>query len=308
MPELRALGRTAQLAVGSNLLDALLALGVTVPWSCRAGSCQACLVRCEAGEPADAQPDALPAAMHEQGWRLACQCRMVDDLQVRPFDPALDAARAHVLSLRWLAGEVLALRLMPERPVRYSAGQHVPLWLAGVARPYSFASLAQADPWLEFHIGCRHGGAFATAAKTLNVGDSVGLGQVSGGALHYDPSWSGQPLWLLAAGTGLAPLWAVLREAIAQGHEGPIRVMHLAREAYWREQLQALQVQHPALAVDCVTTLPSGLRADRRTMALVCGAAQSVEAFSKALFMAGVPRSQVLVERFLVRGAEQAEP
>ncbi|UFH50043.1 iron-sulfur-binding ferredoxin reductase [Pseudomonas sp. KNUC1026] len=307
MPELRALGRTAQLVTGSNLLDALLTLGVAVPWSCRAGSCQACLVRCEAGEPADAQPDALPAAMREQGWRLACQCRVIDDLHVRPFDPALDAASARVVSLHWLAGDVLALRLMPERSVHYSAGQHVPLWLAGVARPYSFASLAQVDPWIEFHIGCRHNGAFATAAKTLKVGDSISLGQVSGGALHYDPSWSGRPLWLFAAGTGLAPLWAVLREAIAQGHEGPIRVMHLAREAYWQGELQALQVQHPALAVECVTALPSGLRADRRTIALVCGSPQSVEVFGKALFMAGVPRSQVLVERFLVRGDGAAE-
>lgn len=301
MPELRALGRTARPASGSNLLDALLAMDVAVPWSCRAGNCQACLVRCEAGEPADGQPDALPASLRQQGWRLACQCRVFDDLQVRPFDPAHDATPARVIALRWLAGEVLVLRLAPERPIRYRAGQHVQLWLAGVARPYSFASVAHTDPWLEFHIACRHGGAFASAARALRLGDAIGLGQVSGGALHYDPSWSGRPLWLLAGGTGLAPLWAVLREAVAAGHQGPIHVMHVAREPYWQPEWQTLQAQCPALSVECLDALPTGLRADRRTMALACGSPQRVEAFSRALFMAGVPRSQILVERFLTR-------
>ena len=78
MPELRAADRCLEVAPASNLLDSLLAAGIAVPYSCRAGSCHACLVRCVAGELLDGKPEALDDARREQGWRLACQCRVVE--------------------------------------------------------------------------------------------------------------------------------------------------------------------------------------------------------------------------------------
>lgn len=61
MPELHVGERHWSVSTGSNLLDALNQAGVAVPYSCRAGSCHACLVRC-LGEVEDAQPDALSPA------------------------------------------------------------------------------------------------------------------------------------------------------------------------------------------------------------------------------------------------------
>ncbi|PNB76907.1 hypothetical protein C1X30_31265, partial [Pseudomonas sp. FW305-BF6] len=80
MPELRVGERQWAVAVGSNLLDALNQNGVPVPYSCRAGSCHACLVKCVEGLPSDSRPDALSNEQRQQGWRLACQCQVVDDL------------------------------------------------------------------------------------------------------------------------------------------------------------------------------------------------------------------------------------
>ena len=71
MPELRVGERHWSVAAGSNLLDALNQNGVPVPYSCRAGSCHACLVQCVRGLPSDSRPDALSAQQREQGWRLA---------------------------------------------------------------------------------------------------------------------------------------------------------------------------------------------------------------------------------------------
>ncbi|MCR3793284.1 2Fe-2S iron-sulfur cluster-binding protein, partial [Pseudomonas aeruginosa] len=51
MPDIRVGERRLAVAAGSNLLDALLAGGIAVPHSCRAGSCHACLVHCLQGEP-----------------------------------------------------------------------------------------------------------------------------------------------------------------------------------------------------------------------------------------------------------------
>lgn len=277
-----------------------------MPYSCRAGSCHACLVRCIGGEPLDALPEALDAGKRDQGWRLACQCRVVDDLTVEVFNPQRDGSPARVSACDWPSPSVLRLHLEPERPLRYRAGQHLVLWTAGgVARPYSLASLPGEDAFLEFHIDCSRPGAFADAARALKPGDGMRLGELRGGALHYDPDLQERPLWLLAAGTGLGPLWGILREALRQQHQGPIRVMHVAREHYLADALEALALEHDQLQVELIDaehfqTALAGLRiASRQTVALVCGSPASVEQFSKRLFIAGLPRGQLLADVFV---------
>ncbi|MBV4456988.1 iron-sulfur-binding ferredoxin reductase [Pseudomonas sp. COR58] len=308
MPELRVGERSWSVAPGSNLLDALNGNGVAVPYSCRAGSCHACLVQCVQGLPADSRPDALSADQRREGWRLACQCQVIEDLQVHAFDPLTDGRPAVVEALDWLSDSVLRLRLVPQQPLRYRAGQHLVLWAGSVARPYSLASLPQEDRFLEFHLDCRLPGAFSDAARRLRIGDPLRLGELRGGALHYDPDWQARPLWLLAAGTGLAPLFGILREALRQDHQGAIRVIHLAHDAaqhYLAKPLQALAAQRDNLSVELWTTTeaPAALAqlrlVSRQTLALVCGSSASVDAFSKRLFLAGLPRNQLLADVFL---------
>ncbi|MEP9317294.1 iron-sulfur-binding ferredoxin reductase [Pseudomonas sp. LABIM340] len=309
MPEIQAGSQRFSVSPGVNLLDALRGAGVAVPYSCRAGSCHACLVRCIRGEVLDALPEALDSARREEGWRLSCQCRVIEDLSVEAFDPQRDGLPATVTELDWLAPDVLRLRLAPQRPLRYSAGQHLILWSAeGVARPYSLGSVPGLDPWLEFHIDCRERGAFADFARGLKVGDGLRLGELRGGALHYDPEWHERPLLLMASGTGLAPLWGVLREALRQHHSGPIRVIHQAHDHaghYLAEPLQSLAASHPELQVTLMTTAESAevlaqLRlVSRRTLALLCGHPASVDAFARRLYLCGVPRGQTLADLFL---------
>jgi NAD(P)H-flavin reductase/ferredoxin len=310
MPELYVGERHWSVATGSNLLDALNQAGVAVPYSCRAGSCHACLVRCQ-GEVEDPQPDALSPVQRQEGWRLACQCQVIGDLQVEAFDPLRDGLPAQVVGADWLNASVLRLRLQPERGLRYRAGQHLVVWAGQVARPYSLASLPQEDAFLEFHIDCRQPGAFSDAARALSVGDHLRLGELGGGALQYDPDWQSRPLWLLASGTGLGPLWGVLREALRQDHQGAIRLIHLAHDGdghYLAGPLAELAAHHPNLTVELwtaaeLTQALAQLRlVSRQTLALLCGHPVSVEAFSKRLFLAGLPRNQLLADVFLPRG------
>ncbi len=311
MPELHVADRNWSVAQNANLLDSLNQAGVAVPYSCRAGSCHACLVRCVRGEPADLKPEALARGQREQGWRLACQCQVVEDLVLETFDPSRDGLPAEVAELHWLSPAVLRLRLLPQRPLRYRAGQHLVLWTAGgVARPYSLASLPEEDRFLEFHIDCAHPGEFVDAARQFKVGDAVRLGELRGGALRYDSDWQEQPLWLLASGTGLGPLFGVLREALRQDHQGPIRLVHVARDStghYLKDDVQALALDHPNLQVEWLerAQLPEFLGqlrlASRQTHALVCGHPDSVEAFAKRLFLAGLARNRLLADAFLTR-------
>jgi len=262
--------------------------------------------------PADIRPDALSNEQRQLGWRLACQCQVVENLQVETFDPLRDGLPATVIGIDWLSTTVLRLRLQPGRPLRYRAGQHLVLWTASrIARPYSLASLPEDDRFLEFHLDCRHPGQFSDAARQLQVGDPLRLGELRGGALHYDPDWQQRPLWLLAAGTGLAPLFGVLREALRQDHQGPIRVIHVAHDAsehYLAKPLAALAANRPELTVDLLegaqlASFLAQLRlVSRQTQALLCGHPDSVEAFARRLYLAGLPRNQLLADVFLPRG------
>lgn len=310
MPELTIAGRIIPAAEHANLLDTLLAAGLPVPFSCRAGSCHACLVRCSRGEPQDRLPGALGDAQRAAGWRLACQCRIAGDLTLELFDPQRDGLPARIDRLDWLTADILRLHLQPERPLRYSAGQHLLLWgAADVARPYSLASLP-ADDGLEFHIDCSQPGAFSNLARGWRAGDSLRLGELHGGALHYDPDWQERPLLLLAAGTGLAPLWAVLREALRLGHRGPIQLWQVARDSaghYLASELARLCATHPRLQVrlllqaELASALANLQLASRQTIALVCGPPAAVDCFARRLYLAGLPRSQLHADVFLPR-------
>ena len=311
MPELTVAGRQWTVAAGSNLLDALNGAGVTVPYSCRAGSCHACLVQCVGGDVRDSRPDALSPTQRDQGWRLACQCQVVEDVRIHTFDPQRDGQAAQVMAVDWLGGEVLRLRLTPERPLRYRAGQHLVLWAGEVARPYSLASLPEEDRFLEFHLDCREPGLFIDAARQMKAGDPIRLGELRGGALHYDADWHDRPLWLLAAGTGLAPLFGLLREALRQHHQGAIRLIHVAHDTaghYLAKPLAALAAKYENLSVELLTAAeaPSALAqlrlVSRQTQALLCGHPDRVEAFAKRLYLAGLPRNQLLADVFLPRG------
>lgn len=316
MPQLNVAGQQFEVARGSNLLDALKAGGIAVPSSCRAGSCQVCQVRWISGDLQDCQPEALPAERYAEGWRLACQCRVEGDVRLEVFDPERDGVKASVVGHDWLSPDVLRLRLLPERVLRYQAGQHLQL-CAGpeLLRPYSLASLPNEDRWLEFHVQCRTQGAFSDFARQLQLGSILRLGAVQGGSLHYDAEWQSRSLLLLASGTGLAPLYGVLREALRQGHAAPIRLCHVAHDAqghYLRSDLLALAEAHPQLALEFIVAaeLPAFLAqfrlVERRGIALVCAHPVRVEAFAKCLYLAGLPRTQVFADVF-VSANEQGE-
>lgn len=294
---------------GDNLLDTLLQAGQKVPWSCRSGHCQSCLVQAEPGEVPSQANSSLDPEQQRNGWLLACQCRIQQDMHIHLHDPATDGLRARISHLELLAEDILLLRVMPEKPLRFRPGQHVVLWLDGAtARPYSIASLP-ADGYLEFHLKLVANGAFSSAISQCETGDTLYLGKASG-HFHYDPAWQDTPLLMLASGTGLAPLQAIAREALSSGHEAPIILWHWSSSAagcYLQEPLQQLADAHPELTLhlrprtELTADLTQLRLASRKTLALLCGQPAFVEQLRKPLFMAGLPGRQILDEAFISR-------
>lgn len=309
MFEIHIADRCLDAPAGSNLLDQLLQAGLPISYSCRSGHCQSCLIKAEPGTLPDAAQAPLPAPMQAEGWLLACQCPVEQDLHLRLYDPASDGLPAQIEELTQLAAGVLRLRLRPARPLRFHPGQHLVIWLpCGTARTFSIASQTD-SPTLEFHLQQHAGGQFCQRLLQMGVGGQCHLGNASG-HLHYQPDWQDRPLLLLARGTGLAPLQAIARDALQQGHSAGITLWHWQRgdePCYLKDELQALAQLHPGMQLQLRQQqhFESNLRSlrapSRRTLALLCGSSAFVEQLGKPLFMAGLGRAQILDEVFTRR-------
>jgi CDP-4-dehydro-6-deoxyglucose reductase len=135
------------------------------------------------------------------------------------------------------------------------------------------------------------------------------------------------PILMVGVGTGLAPLWGVVRQALASGHTGPITLIQASAEPaglYMRDELQELARVHPQLkirscvlhgegegleqgAVDVVAV--EQLRATGNIaahLAFVCGDSAIVQRVRRGLFMAGVSPRRILVDAFITAPAPSA--
>lgn len=75
-------GHTLRVSPDQTLLEAGIAAGLRLPFSCTVGGCLACKKRLVSGEVSVQEPTGLPAAQRERGMILLCRTRARGDLVV----------------------------------------------------------------------------------------------------------------------------------------------------------------------------------------------------------------------------------
>ncbi|WP_327583830.1 FAD-binding oxidoreductase [Nonomuraea sp. NBC_00507] len=117
---------------------------------------------------------------------------------------------AEVVSHERRAVDIAVLRLMLDRPYPYVPGQSAPVEMArwpNTWRYYSMANLPRQDNTIDLHV--KAGGAVSRALVTeIQEGDTIKVGAPVG-TLTLNPV-TGRNLLLIAGGTGLAPIKAIL--------------------------------------------------------------------------------------------------
>jgi CDP-4-dehydro-6-deoxyglucose reductase len=316
MPTFTFSGVAYQAAPGESVLDALLRHGIVVSNSCRAGACQSCMLRATTGALPAVSQHGLKSTLVEQGYFLSCVCRPADDLVLEPAG-GLEVA-ASIVVLERLSPNVLRVRLRPETPIDYRAGQYITVRRAdGLARSYSLASLPD-DDTLELHIrraprGRMSGWFFDEAREN----DWVTLRGPAGDCFYTGGS-PDQSLVLAATGTGLAPLLGICRDALRLGHRGPMHLFHGALRPeglYLRDELSALDRAHPNLHYTPVV-LEGGESEGLATGALdkaiaaahpkfggwrgfLCGDPAIVQMLKKKFFLAGMASREIFADAFV---------
>lgn len=295
MPQIHYSGASYPTETGETVLDCLLRNGVAISHSCKAGACQSCLLKA---------PGAVPR------YFLACTLRPEADIEVE--QPGTEQRfPAQISSIDPLSETVLRVRLRPDTPFAYFPGQYITLFREdGLARSYSVASLPSQQE-MELHVRIIRGGAMSQWLRnTAAPCETVSI-QGPYGKCFYTPGNTEEPLLLAGAGTGLAPLYGIVRDALAQGHTGPIWLFHGALTSaglYLTEELQALESRHPNFHyIPSVVQEGSQLHEAILTRfpkltgwkAYVCGDPSLVNSLQKKLFLAGMPSKSIYADAFL---------
>lgn len=229
-----------------------------------------------------------------------------------------------VRSIDRLSDSVVRLRLDPHAPFSYRPGQFLGLIAPdGLIRSYSIASLPERDPFLELHVRIVPGGRMSgLIAERLTPGDALQIQGPSGGC-YYDGIAPDQTLMLAGTGTGLAPLWGVLQDALRRGHAAPIRLFHGARNEaglYLVDELKQLAAANPLFTytrcvIDAADPSVGDLAAAvmnakpdvSNTDFFLCGDPDIVRRLKRGLFLAGAKLDRLRADAFVSAPAPAAE-
>jgi CDP-4-dehydro-6-deoxyglucose reductase, E3 len=326
MPTIRFEDEAYPIEPNETVLDGLLRQGVDVPNSCRAGACQSCLMRtigdASAAPPAASQ-QGLKDSLKAQGFFLACQCKPATDLTVARADGVLARAAATVLRVEKLSGDVARVVLDCHAPFEYRPGQFLHLVREdGLTRSYSLASQGSRDQFLELHVRKVRGGAMSNwLHDDVTPGHRLEVRGPAGDCFYLEGRPE-QPILLAGTGTGLAPLYAIVRDALHHGHTGPIRLYHgalnpdglylvdeltrLAAEyanfTYVRCVLNAGEANDSSLRVGNMEQIIAG---DHKSFAgwrvFLCGNPDLVKGLRKKIFLAGAKMKEIYSDAFVMR-------
>lgn len=224
---------------GETVLGAALRHGLILPYSCRSGTCGACMGKVVSGEVAypEGRPEALSDTEEAVGQALFCQARPTSDLsiEVRELREAGELTPrklpTRVVRIEDLAHDVrrLWLKLPQNERLQYLAGQYIDILLRdGRRRGFSLANPPHDDELLEVHVRHVPGGEFT--GYVFNELKEKALLRIEGplGTFSLDEA-SDRPIIMLAGGTGFAPIKAMVEHAIYVGVQRPIHIYWGAR-------------------------------------------------------------------------------
>ncbi|MBB5374350.1 2Fe-2S iron-sulfur cluster-binding protein [Acidocella aromatica] len=85
-PVVTYMGRSVAVRTNETVLNALLRAGIEVPFSCKAGSCQTCLLKCLEGELPERTQRGLSETLRAKSYFMPCRCKPAGDMQLAPVN------------------------------------------------------------------------------------------------------------------------------------------------------------------------------------------------------------------------------
>jgi ferredoxin-NADP reductase len=235
----------------------------------------------------------------------------------------------------WRVGTVVALHdetattrtitlEVPDWP-GHVAGQHVDVRVTApdgysAVRSYSIASAPNSEERVEITVERLPDGEVSPyLTQEVAVSDRLELRGPIGGWFVWRTEQT-EPIQLIAGGSGIVPLMAMIRSRASAGSIAPFRLLYSVREpraVFYRDELQALSDQDDSLIVAYAYTrvapidsprppgrIDGALIADATWSShlgptcYVCGPTSFVETATELLSASGIQRDKIKTERF----------
>lgn len=334
MPDIYFESEQLSLLENESVLDCLLRHAKAIPYACKAGMCQACLIKTTEGSPPEAANKWVRQSLRDQGFALACQWVPDGDVgvalpSVEEFSVAVELSQLRPLNERTL--QVILKAVEPGTMFASQPGQYLSLINSdGIARSYSIANDVEQDGHVELHISHAPDGLFSNwLFKQAKPGDQLHIRGPAGDCYYSSQDEDvDYPILLAGTGTGLAPLYGIVNRALRRGHQGPIHLYHgarIAEQLYYVDELQQLAAEHHNFTyAPCLletdgkqhVTARSGdlgeiivADVDSSTLAatriFLCGNPDIVHRLRKQLFLQGARSSNIHSDPFLERNVGQ---
>jgi len=209
------------------------------------------------------------------------------------------------------------------------AGQHVDVRLTApdgysAVRSYSIASAPSSDERIEITVDRLPNGEVSPyLTQEVMVGDELEVRGPIGRWFVWVPEELG-PIQLVAGGSGIVPLMAMIRSRASAGSTAPFRLLYSVREPgaiFYRDELQALSSHgesvivtyaytratpkdwpRPAGRIDAELLASGTWSSNLRPTSYVCGPTSFVEHTTDLLIAVGHDRERIRTERFGATG------
>ncbi len=292
------------------------------------------------GKPPTTAQQGLKDTLQAQNYFLACVCLPQESLVIsEPGEGVNQQIVTEVISKEHLNNDIVRLRFASETPFDFRAGQFIHLKRNdGLVRSYSIASVPKSDEYIEIHVKKLDQGKMTNwLHDVVNVGDTIELAGPLGDCF-YTAGDLQQNILLAGTGSGLAPLWSIIRDALHKGHRGLLHLFHGSHDInglYLIDELSALTEQYSNfLYTPCVSHSVSHRvacsvphqnsvphrnnaaediiesRIDKVVLqtypdlknwrAFLCGHPEMVAGMKKKLFLAGASLKDIYADSFLV--------
>ncbi len=323
-------GQEFEVRSDETVLNAALRQGVGLRYGCRQGNCSSCKYYLVEGEVefGKASPYALSEAEREEGWALLCCARPLEDLEIQDRGEADERSlpvlrpeerRSTVAGVAQLTPSLWQLRVYLDAAFEYYPGQFAELEVpgrTGMWRAYSIANAGGGGSELEFLVKRIPEGAFSGQVDTLEVDQPIGLRGPFGTSYLRDGE---APILLVATGSGLAPLRAMLQDAAVRADPRAIHLYYGARtraDLPVEAEIEALRAALPGLDYRPCLSQPTEAcgwkgRTSRVTQAIqrevadaspydayLCGAPEMCDAIGRLLEAKGIEEAKLFFDRF----------
>jgi propane monooxygenase reductase subunit len=335
---LQPVGVEFEVEDGETVLNAAFRQGISLPHGCKEGQCSACKCNLVEGdvELLKYSTFALSDGEREQGGILLCRTIAYSDMEVEllNFDEellsksiAVKEYQGRITGIERLTHDIRAIEIALSAPMKFWAGQYADITVATktgetITRSFSMANTPEQTQKLQFIIKKYPEGRFSGELDGggIDVGAAVTVRGPFGSCFRREDRDGA--LILVAAGSGMSPIWSILRDHVASGEKRPVHFFYGARtqaDLFYLDRIRALTEAHgevtftPVLSHasddgewdgargfvhEVVKTRLAELGIAGEGDVYACGPPPMIDALSPVLFMQDFDPDRIFFDRF----------